>query len=207
MPPKKGKKGKKTAAERERAKEMWRRYFEGYDLMMMSYPERLRCVRDSAFGHIVTLTLTDPLTRWIEDNHRQRGHPSIPPFRSFTDWPFTEAEGATCTAERMAAAGFYLAPTDDEPDLARCFFCRRELDGWEPEDDPMSEHRRRDCPFVTLGKQQGEMEQAETVTLMVDRAKALLVSNVCYDHDTFRCQSVTFTFLVLTGKTDGRLPT
>jgi len=135
MPPKKGKKGKKTAAERERAKEMWRRYFEGYDLMMMSYPERLR---------------------------------------SFTDWPFTEAEGATCTAERMAAAGFYLAPTDDEPDLARCFFCRRELDGWEPEDDPLSEHRRRDCPFVTLGKQQGEMEQAETVTLMVDRAKALL---------------------------------
>ena len=44
MPTKKGKKGKKTAAERERAKELWRRYFEGYDLMMMSYPERLRCV-------------------------------------------------------------------------------------------------------------------------------------------------------------------
>ena len=44
MPTKKGKKGKKTAAERERAKELWRRYFEGKDLMMMSYPERLRCV-------------------------------------------------------------------------------------------------------------------------------------------------------------------
>ena len=43
MPTKKGKKPKKpTAAERERAKELWRRYFEGYDLMMMSYPERLR---------------------------------------------------------------------------------------------------------------------------------------------------------------------
>ena len=46
-------------------------------------------------------------------------------FRSFTDWPFTEAEGANCTAEKMAAAGFYLAPTDDEPDLARCFYCRQ----------------------------------------------------------------------------------
>ena len=100
------------------------------------------------------------------------------PLRSFTDWPFTEAEGANCTAEKMAAAGFYLAPTDDEPDLARCFFCRRELDGWEPEDDPLSEHRRRECPYVTLGKQQEEMEQAEAVQLMVDRAKALLVCNI-----------------------------
>ena len=49
MPTKKGKKGKKTAAERERAKELWRRYFEGYDLMMMAYPERLRCVTFSDY--------------------------------------------------------------------------------------------------------------------------------------------------------------
>ena len=49
MPTKKGKKGKKTAAERERAKELWRRYFEGYDLMMMAYPEWLRCVTFSDY--------------------------------------------------------------------------------------------------------------------------------------------------------------
>ena len=51
MPTKKGKKPKKpTAAERERAKELWRRYFEGYDLMMMSYPERLRCAIQTSDG-------------------------------------------------------------------------------------------------------------------------------------------------------------
>jgi len=129
------KKVKKTAAEKEKARALWRRYFDGHDHLMMSYQERLR---------------------------------------SFTDWPFTEAEGANCTAEKMAAAGFYLAPTDDEPDLARCFYCRRELDGWEPEDDPLSEHQRRECPFVILGKQQDEMSMEEAATLLVARAKALL---------------------------------
>ena len=57
MPTKKGKKGKKTAAERERAKELWRRYFEGKDLMMMSYPERLRCVTT-----VFVMDLRQPLT-------------------------------------------------------------------------------------------------------------------------------------------------
>ncbi len=37
---------------------------------------------------------------------------------------------------QMAEAGFYHCPTDQEPDLVKCFFCLKELDGWEPEDDP-----------------------------------------------------------------------
>ena len=36
----------------------------------------------------------------------------------------------------MAAAGFYHCPTDTEPDLVKCFVCQKELDGWEPDDDP-----------------------------------------------------------------------
>ena len=43
----------------------------------------------------------------------------------------------------MAAAGFYFCGTDAEPDLVRCYYCRRELDGWEEEDDPWQEHSRR----------------------------------------------------------------
>ena len=37
---------------------------------------------------------------------------------------------------QMAQAGFYHCPTDNEPDVAICFVCQKELDGWEPEDDP-----------------------------------------------------------------------
>ena len=37
---------------------------------------------------------------------------------------------------QLAAAGFYHIPTNNEPDAVRCFCCYKELDGWEPEDDP-----------------------------------------------------------------------
>ncbi|KAL2764568.1 baculoviral IAP repeat-containing protein 5 isoform 2, partial [Daubentonia madagascariensis] len=37
----------------------------------------------------------------------------------------------------MAEAGFIHCPTENEPDLAQCFFCFKELEGWEPDDDPM----------------------------------------------------------------------
>jgi len=36
----------------------------------------------------------------------------------------------------MAKAGFVHIPTEAEPDTAYCFFCLKELDGWQPEDDP-----------------------------------------------------------------------
>jgi hypothetical protein len=52
----------------------------------------------------------------------------------------------------MAEAGFYLVGSQSEPDLVRCYYCRRELDGWEPQDIPWDEHKRRDCPYITLGK-------------------------------------------------------
>lgn len=38
---------------------------------------------------------------------------------------------------QMAEAGFIHCPTENEPDLAQCFFCFKELEGWEPDDDPM----------------------------------------------------------------------
>ncbi|PNJ88241.1 BIRC5 isoform 9, partial [Pongo abelii] len=51
------------------------------------------------------------------------------------NWPFLE--GCACTPERMAEAGFIHCPTENEPDLAQCFFCFKELEGWEPDDDPI----------------------------------------------------------------------
>ena len=40
---------------------------------------------------------------------------------------------STC---QMADAGFYHCPTDREPDVVRCYVCFKELEGWEPQDDP-----------------------------------------------------------------------
>ena len=40
---------------------------------------------------------------------------------------------------QMAVAGFYHCPTKYEPDLAKCYVCLKELDGWEPTDNPWYE--------------------------------------------------------------------
>ena len=37
---------------------------------------------------------------------------------------------------QLADAGFYHIPSDQSPDATRCFACYKELDGWEPDDDP-----------------------------------------------------------------------
>ncbi|KAK2160670.1 hypothetical protein LSH36_128g04003 [Paralvinella palmiformis] len=67
---------------------------------------------------------------------------------SYSDWPF--GEDCSCTPEKMAKAGFFHCPTENEPDLVKCYVCLKELDGWEPSDDPWLEHKRHSgkCPFL-----------------------------------------------------------
>ena len=93
---------------------------------------------------------------------------------TFTLWPFTE--DCSCTPERMAAAGFYCCGGENEPDLVRCYFCRKELDEWEPEDDPWKEHARRGkCAYVKLGKKPEELTVSDVLGLLEgDKAKMIL---------------------------------
>lgn len=37
---------------------------------------------------------------------------------------------------QMAMAGFVHCPSENEPDVACCFYCLKELEGWEPDDIP-----------------------------------------------------------------------
>uniref|UniRef100_A0A3B1ING2 Baculoviral IAP repeat containing 5b n=1 Tax=Astyanax mexicanus TaxID=7994 RepID=A0A3B1ING2_ASTMX len=69
--------------------------------------------------------------------------------QTFSDWPFRE--DCQCTPEQMAKAGFVHCPSENEPDVVCCFYCLKELEGWEPEDVP-SEHARRspDCAFLQM---------------------------------------------------------
>ena len=71
---------------------------------------------------------------------------------TFQDWPFTANSGAVCTAEKLAETGFYRPNPDHEPDLTRCFVCHKELEGWEDNDDPESEHASHSssCPFLSF---------------------------------------------------------
>lgn len=89
---------------------------------------------------------------------------------SFAQWPLTG--NCECTPERMAEAGFYHCPTENEPDLARCYVCFKELDGWEPDDDPFKEHSRSTiCAFVQWTKKEQEMTRLDYIKLECDRAK------------------------------------
>ena len=36
----------------------------------------------------------------------------------------------------MAESGFFSCATDTAPDLVQCYVCLKELEGWEPTDNP-----------------------------------------------------------------------
>lgn len=66
-----------------------------------------------------------------------------------SQWPYDGKKGWKPTSKKLAEAGFYFTPTDEEPDNAKCIYCNKSLGGWEKSDDPVHEHQRRvpDCAF------------------------------------------------------------
>ncbi|RPA92442.1 hypothetical protein L873DRAFT_1709954 [Choiromyces venosus 120613-1] len=66
-------------------------------------------------------------------------------------WPHEEKRGWLPKIETMAEAGWHHAPVKDSKDYTSCAYCDLTLDGWEMNDDPLEEHRRRsqDCLFFT----------------------------------------------------------
>jgi len=94
--------------------------------------------------------------------------------QTFTNWPFT-GEDCQCTAKKMAEAGFYHCPTDQEPDAAQCWVCHKELDGWESTDDPLDEHRKhsRHCPFLSL-RNPNDMTIGEAMEMSLQRFRMLV---------------------------------
>uniref|UniRef100_A0A8C6BB36 Baculoviral IAP repeat-containing protein 5 n=1 Tax=Monodon monoceros TaxID=40151 RepID=A0A8C6BB36_MONMO len=98
------------------------------------------------------------------------GAPSLPPawqlylkdhcISTFRNWPFLE--GCACTLERM-----------NKPDLAQCFFCFKELEGWEPDDYSIEEHKKHSsgCAFLSVKKQFEELTLSEFLKLDKERAK------------------------------------
>ncbi|SNX86334.1 uncharacterized protein MEPE_05043 [Melanopsichium pennsylvanicum] len=66
-----------------------------------------------------------------------------------TQWPYDGKKGWKPTSKKLAEAGFFFTPNEEEPDNAKCIYCHKALGGWEKSDDPIHEHQRRhpECAF------------------------------------------------------------
>ncbi|KAJ5578404.1 uncharacterized protein N7459_007368 [Penicillium hispanicum] len=62
-------------------------------------------------------------------------------------WPHQRPSPA-----ELAHAGFYYKPYETNPDNTTCFECGRALDGWEEEDNPVTEHLKHspDCGWAII---------------------------------------------------------
>lgn len=58
----------------------------------------------------------------------------------------------------MAEAGFIFIGSKNEPDSVKCFFCNKNLDGWESNDNPWKEHLQH-APKCSFAKLQQPMDQ------------------------------------------------
>ncbi|KAL1306233.1 hypothetical protein AAFC00_004324 [Neodothiora populina] len=70
-------------------------------------------------------------------------------------WPHEKKKGWKPKVKKMVEAGWSFDPYDGAEDGTTCFYCNVSLDGWEPKDNPLEEHRRRapDCTFFSLSEQ------------------------------------------------------
>ncbi|THH09571.1 hypothetical protein EW145_g1910 [Phellinidium pouzarii] len=62
---------------------------------------------------------------------------------SKTAWPYQQSFSAN--PKSLAEAGFFFKPSKDEPDNVQCFICKKELGGWDEEDNPFEIHVNK-CP-------------------------------------------------------------
>ncbi|CAH0750657.1 unnamed protein product [Diatraea saccharalis] len=98
--------------------------------------------------------------------------------KTFKMWPYNEKN--QCNIRNMAEAGFYSVATGNEDaDAAKCFLCGKELDGWEPSDDPWAEHKSHaaKCAFVQIGKKEDDLLLSEFLSIvkqyMINKTKQL----------------------------------
>lgn len=58
-------------------------------------------------------------------------------------------------------------------------FIRKELDGWEPHENPWDEHAKRDCPFIKKGKKSRDLTVEEYFDLEAERLCLMFVRRRC----------------------------
>lgn len=101
-------------------------------------------------------------------------------------WPHEHKKGWKPKIKQMVEAGWAYDPSPADEDGATCFYCNMSLDGWEPKDSPLEEHRRREpnCPFFAL------MDRYKSTRRKGGRARASTASRA----SRLSTQSVQSTF-------------
>ncbi|OBZ78090.1 Protein bir1 [Grifola frondosa] len=97
-------------------------------------------------------------------------------------WPYDSMKGHGANSKKMAKAGFVYNPQSPGDDTATCLYCNLSLSGWDVDDDPFEEHRKRDkkssvsCPFFnaspnnTLGKSTSKKQPVKHTSKPPSRA-------------------------------------
>ncbi|KAG2752793.1 inhibitor of apoptosis repeat-containing protein [Suillus brevipes Sb2] len=68
-------------------------------------------------------------------------------------WPHDGQDDHGASSKKMAQGGFVYTPQTKGDDTVTCLYCNLSLGGWDMDDDPIGEHRKRDtksgtrCPF------------------------------------------------------------
>lgn len=72
-------------------------------------------------------------------------------------WKFENRKKCKVTLRTLAKAGFYYSPLDTGSDRVICMYCDCPLEEWDPDDDPLEEHKKNlftYCYFLdTIGKE------------------------------------------------------
>ncbi|XP_055341740.1 baculoviral IAP repeat-containing protein 7-A-like [Paramacrobiotus metropolitanus] len=64
-------------------------------------------------------------------------------------WKATLTKSRLTNPKKMAAAGFYCTGTES----AKCYACLKDLEGWDPSDEPVAEHTKH-CPLCSLSREE-----------------------------------------------------
>ncbi|KAJ5096830.1 hypothetical protein N7456_007551 [Penicillium angulare] len=110
----------------------------------------------------------------------------------FVAWPHSKPSPA-----ELAHAGFFYKPYESNPDNTTCFECGRALDGWEAEDNPVTEHLKHSpgCGWaITMDIHQGSSNPSSIEDPTSDRISQarLATFGSAWPHDGKRgwvCQS------------------
>lgn len=132
--------------------------------------------------------------------------------------PFSQKVVLPRLRERqMVEAGWCYNPLPEYDDCVMCFYCGTSLDGWEPKDDPMKEHKKRaeDCHFFTLveeskkskrgkGKRAARGSKASRASTMTVDSEQVSFAGTDLDDPTAEGESMLSTTSTASRATRGR---
>ncbi|KAL4253018.1 hypothetical protein ABKN59_002195 [Abortiporus biennis] len=100
-----------------------------------------RCgLKSDLDGDGVTIRIIDP-TR--QPNSKTMERARLDTFTMHKLWPHDSVKSHGASSKKMARAGFVYTPEAVGDDTATCLYCNTALSGWDKDDDPLEEHRKR----------------------------------------------------------------